>query len=80
MICGWQSMSMTMSGDFAGAVTPTTMVMDMSIDVAGQQMQMRVVDQSLYMKGPGMSASPGSHGSRSTSMIRQPVRLVVRVG
>ena len=59
MSAGGQSMSMAMSGDYAGSGDPDTMVMDMSIDVAGQQMQMKVVDQSLYMKGPGMSASAG---------------------
>jgi len=57
MSSGGQSMSMTMSGDYAGSGDPDTMMMDMSIDVAGQQMQMKVVDKSLYMKGPGISAS-----------------------
>ena len=55
---GGQSMSMTMSGDYASGDDPEDSVMNMSIDVMGQKMQMRVVDESLYMKGPGMTASP----------------------
>ena len=54
---GGQSMTMSMSGDYASGGDPADMVMDMSVEVAGQQMQMKVVDQSLYMKGPGMGGS-----------------------
>jgi hypothetical protein len=59
MSYGGQSMDMTMSGDYAGGADPDDAVMDMSINVSGQQMQLMVVDKSLYMKGPGLSASPG---------------------
>lgn len=54
-----QSANLTMSSDFASGDGPEDAVMDVSMDVAGQEMQMRLVDQVVYVKGPGMSMSPG---------------------
>ena len=72
---GGQSMTMTMSGDYAGGDDPEDSVMNMSIDVLGQKMQMRVVDESLYMKGPGMSRVAGQAlGPGRSERPEQPVR------
>ena len=60
----WRAVDgMAMSGDYSGGGDPDAM-MDMSIDVAGQQMQMRLVDQSFYMSArdehvPGQALGPG---------------------
>jgi hypothetical protein len=54
-----QSATMNMSSDFATGDDPEDALLNAKIDAAGVQMEMRLVDEVLYIKSPGMSMSPG---------------------
>jgi len=45
------------SGDFSGEDLKS-MEMDMAADIAGQQINLRLVDRTVYMKGAGLSTDP----------------------
>lgn len=48
----------TISGDFAGLDRPSALKMDLSADIAGQQVDIVFVDGSIYLRGAGLSGDP----------------------
>ncbi len=54
-----QGQTLTLSGDIAGLDHPDSTSMDLSMDFGGQQMQLIVLDKSLYVKGDGLSEVKG---------------------
>lgn len=54
---GGQSVTMEMEGDFVSTDDPADVALEMSMDMAGQQMDMIVLDEAMYMSGAGMGTA-----------------------
>lgn len=48
----------TFAGDFAGSDDLSTLKMDMSAEMAGQHVAIRLVDKTIYLKAAGLSSDP----------------------